>query len=203
MPARWRETQPAVDQLVIQRRIERCGANQLGLITHRQLLWAGLSAQAISKRARSERLHPTCRRGVYSLHPPPLSAAQSLNAAVLSLGPDAVASDFSAAFHTGLADDPPRCHHLTVPPAGGRAARRGIAVHRRLIDPRDRISFAGVLCTTPHRTLVDLAPTESEQTLEMIMVAAASEGLLNRSRLIELVVRGTLALRSTLTGEQR
>ena len=186
MPPRCRETDPRGRKLVTERQVKTIAARQLQLIRHAQLRHAGLSGRAILQRAAREELHRV-RRGVYCLHQPPLSPEQSLNAAVLSLGAGALASDLSAAHHMGLANDPPRCHHVTVPSGGGRARRQGITVHRRLIDARDRIKVTGVWCTAPHRVLIDLAPTLDETTLEMIMLAAQSEGLLNRGRLAELV----------------
>lgn len=185
VPPRCRKPATSSPRIVIERRIGEIARRQLGLITSRQLRFAGLADRTIRSRAASERLH-RIHPGIYAVHPPPFSPAQLLNAAVLGLGTDAVASDLSAAHHTGLTDSFPRCHHVTVPPSGGRAPRKGVQIHRRAIDPRDRIRFDGVWCTAPHRTLVDLAASEAEHSLEMIMLAAQSDGLLNRGRLGEL-----------------
>ena len=185
MATQWRKAAAGPPRIATERAITAIGARQLALISVTQLRQAGMADRTTRERAAAERLHRV-RWGVYALHPPPYSRDQLLMAAALACGPEAMASHLSGAEQAGLLDPTPHSHQITVPSGRGRT-RRGIQVHRSLIDPRDRRTFGGVPTTSPDRTLIDLAPTESEQTLEMIMVAAQSAGLLKRHRLAELV----------------
>ena len=77
-------------------------ARQHGVVTHAQLLAAGLDRDAIEYRRRVGRLH-LLHRGVYAVgHRPPSPLATAI-AAVLACGPDAVLSHRSAC---GALEDP-------------------------------------------------------------------------------------------------
>ena len=81
-------------------------------------------------------------------------------AAVLAAGPGAALSHRSAAELWGLLPGCSSPIHLTVPGNGGRARRKGIAVHRgRAPTARHR----GIPVTTPERTLRDLRGGQRER----------------------------------------
>jgi hypothetical protein len=185
MATRGRKGEAGLPRIAIERRIGEIGNRQLQLVRLAQLEHAGLSRRSAAYRCEAGRLH-RLRPGVYAIHPPPYSREQHLLAAVLACGPAALASRLSAAEQADLLAATAHSHQVVVPGGRGRTAQ-GIEVHRSHVDPRDRRNFGGVPTTSPDRVLIDLAPTESEQTLEMIMVAADSKGLLKRGRLDELV----------------
>lgn len=75
-------------------RIGRIAREQHGIVTARQLVAAGLSDAAVSKRVRSGKLYRV-HRGVYSVGHDGLSEPQRWMAAVLACGPGAVLSHAS------------------------------------------------------------------------------------------------------------
>src|SRR5690606_36985102 len=97
-------------------------------VTHRQLLGCGLSRAAISKRARSGRLHRV-HRGVYAIVGA-LDDAGRWMAAVLACGDGAVLSHRSAAALWGLLPAAAGPTHVSVPTANGRKRQGGIRLHR-------------------------------------------------------------------------
>jgi very-short-patch-repair endonuclease len=89
-------------------------------------------------------------------------------------------------------------------PADGPHRVDGIVIHRRSITRRDRLIRHGIPCTSPTRTIFDLAASMPESELEPILVQADSLRILNGRRLDELVAenpghRGVPKLRSLLT----
>jgi protein phosphatase len=81
--------------------LEAVAAAQKDLITHAQLVAAGLTRQAIAKRVASGTLHRR-HRGVYSLGPAPLAREAQFLAAVLGAGPGSALSRASLAELHGL-----------------------------------------------------------------------------------------------------
>jgi very-short-patch-repair endonuclease len=129
----------------------------------------------------------------------------NLMAAVLVSGDDAVASHRAAAWLQGLRGPPAGLIDVTVPRAGGRR-RRGIALHvTRLLPSNEVTEEEGMPCTTPMRTLVDLAAVSKyerelrralERSLELnIFDRIALDAVLERSS----GRRGTGMLRRVLT----
>lgn len=102
---------------------------QLGLVTTQQLLAAGLSSAAISKRARSGKLY-RIHQGVYSVGHQGLSEPERWMAAVLACGPGAVLSHGAAAVHWGLLRPLEGPIDITVPTQNGRRPRHGVRIHR-------------------------------------------------------------------------
>lgn len=131
---------------------------QHGVVTVGQLLAAGLSRDAIKRRAQRGVLHRE-RRGVYRVgHRAPSVEARYL-AAVLACGETAVLSGKAAAFLFGLPKSGPPPPEVTTV-ADRRVA--GVVVRRvRRLDPRDVTSYRAVPITTVPRALVDLAASLS------------------------------------------
>ena len=149
--------------------IAKVAASQHGVVTARQLVDAGLSWAAISKRVRAGRLH-RLHQGVYAVGHQGLSWEGRWMAAVLACGDGAALSHAAAAAHWGLLRAEEGPVDVSVPTHAGRKRRSGIRVHRcsslagaplstsglekrptRLVTVRARIPV-----TTPARTLADL-----------------------------------------------
>ena len=84
-----------------EREIARIAGRQHGVVTTRQLLDAGLSRQAISRRVAKGALHPELQ-GVFRVGLCAPSVEARYMAAVLACGPAAVLSGRAAAFMLGL-----------------------------------------------------------------------------------------------------
>jgi very-short-patch-repair endonuclease len=109
--------------------IGRIAREQHGIVTTRQLVEAGLSSAAISKRVRSGKLYRV-HQGVYAIGHDGLSELEHWMAAVLACGPGAVLSHGSAAVHWGLLRPLEGPIDVTVPTHSGRKCRRGLRIHR-------------------------------------------------------------------------
>ncbi len=152
---------PSVDTV-----LAAVGARQHGLITFAQLLAAGLSRGAISKRAAKGSLHRVFP-GVYALGHAVLSREARWHGAVLAYGDGAALGLLSATelwrvrrYRAPLID-------VVVP--GRRSPQPGVRLHRtRNLDPRDVTVYRGIPVTTVARTLVDL--TEVLDALELANV---------------------------------
>jgi len=112
-------------------------------------------------------------------------------AAVLACRAGTVVSHRSAAALLGLLDRPPVVVDVIAPESRGREID-GIRAHRVRPPSRDeRGSVAGIPCTSPARTLIDLAAISSDRTLRGAFEVAAHrrtldlgavEAALNRGR---------------------
>ncbi|HEV2858301.1 MAG TPA: type IV toxin-antitoxin system AbiEi family antitoxin [Solirubrobacterales bacterium] len=103
-------------------------------------------------------------------------------AAVLACGKGAVVSHRSAAALFGLLDDGPVVIDVIAPPSRGRKID-GIRLH--LVRPPrldEAGTFDGIPCTSPARTLVDLAGVVGERTLRSAFERAASR----RRRMLDI-----------------
>jgi len=173
------------------RRIALVAEPQLGLVTHAQSITAGLTEEGIRYRievGRWRRAHA----GVYVVAGAPWSWEQDVMAACLAAGPGAVASHRSAAVIWGLdgvASDVvevsvprPRCHRL-----------RGVIVHRSTdLDRSTAMTRAGILVSSPVRTLVDLGAVVPARTVERALDQAVSRRLVSLAgvrRELEAVAR--------------
>jgi very-short-patch-repair endonuclease len=158
--------------------IGRVAREQHGIVTTGQLLAAGLTSAAISKRVRSGKLYRV-HQGVYSVGHDGLSEEELWMAAVLACGSGAVLSHGSAAVHWGLLRPLEGPIDVTVPTHNGRKRRRGVRIHRcpglggapfptsgsekrppGLVTVRRRIPV-----TTVARTLEDLQRSELRPSL--------------------------------------
>lgn len=113
----------------------------------------------------------------------------------------AAASHVSAAWLQGLVDRPPDCPQITAGVEHRRLA--GVVVHRTTAErPLERRAFQGIACTTPARTLVDLAAMVPPERLADAVDRALHKGLV-RIRDLEAEVgkggrRGSEQLRRCL-----
>jgi very-short-patch-repair endonuclease len=146
------------------RAIAQLAATQHGVVTRPQLMKAGVSRGAISKRLANGRLHQL-HRGVYlvghSVAPP---FAREI-AAVFACGQGALLSHRSAGKVLALLRDDDAEVDVTV--VGQRRHRPGIRVHRTSsLHPSDIRRRHGLPLTSPARTLLDLAEVLPSRPLE-------------------------------------
>jgi Protein of unknown function (DUF559) len=137
--------------------------------------------------------------------PPPLTRLQTIRAALISSGPDSLASHWAAAEVLRIVEAPPLLPIHVTRPRGNGERRPRITLHRSVVPAFDTAGADGLLCTSAARTVVDLAALAGPEQLEDILIAADSLGILNRRRLDELVTaskgrRGVRLLRK-LIGE--
>ncbi len=155
-------------------------ARQHAVVSLAQLDALGISRSAASRRVRSGRLH-RIHRAVYALVPPVLLTRDGRYlAAVLACGPGAVLSHRSAGALIGLRDHGHTKIEVTVPHRIGRH-HAGLLVHRApgLDIAEETTSSHGIPCTTPARTLLDLAAVLPRRGLERAFDQAEVLGLLD------------------------
>ncbi len=183
--------------------IAQLAARQHRVVSRKQLLRAGVGAEAIRHRVASKRLFAV-HRGVYSVGTADPGPLGRFLAAVLACGEGAVLSHRSAAVLWRLLDDRPGPIEVTLP-GKKTAARRGIRVHStRSLPSDDTTSRLRIPCTSVERTLVDLAasrPDELERAVEQAFVLK----LIGRTRMADVLGRsrgrtGTRTLRRLLAG---
>lgn len=192
-------------------RIADIATRQHGVVTRAQLVEAGLSSSAVSRRLTSGRIR-RLHRGLYLAGPIPGPRYLEM-AAVLASGPDSVVSHLTAASMWGIRSSnvarqgSPSPNSYAEPVditlAGGNRGRRpGIRTHRVVrLETHERTVREGVPVTTPARTLADLAGIVGSRELENAVARAEREGLVTREALSGLLVRGrrgTEALRAVL-----
>lgn len=187
MPGVWSEN-AAVLQFQTsgqrERAIGRVASDQKQLIRSDQLIQLGLSPSGIRHRVLAGRLH-LIHRSVYATHPGPYSRQQLWLAATYACGPGSALSDWCAAAHLALTEEPPLTSHVTNATGAGRGLA-GVTVHRRALAPGDAIWHKGIVTTTAARTIVDCAHSAGLDGTEELIMAADSIQLLNRRRLEEL-----------------
>lgn len=163
------------------RRVLRLAARQHALVTRRQALDAGMSRHEIDSMV-AAREFEVVHRGVYRVAGSPQTWAQTVMAASLAAGPEAVASHRSAAALLGMpvGANPPV--ELTVP-ARLRPRVRGAIIHRAGLAKGDRAQAQGIPVTAPARTLVDIAGVVDRSVLEDVLDDSAERKLVNLTRL--------------------
>jgi very-short-patch-repair endonuclease len=157
------------------RALARLAGDQHGVVARRQLFEIGFGRRAIDGMLDRGRLHGV-HRGVYLVGHRAAAAGAREMAALLATGPGSALSHATAAARQGLIARPPDVVEVTV---CGRAAvaRPGIRVHRTdRLAADERRSHGGLLCTSPARTLLDLASRLDETRLRW----AVEEGRVQR-----------------------
>jgi very-short-patch-repair endonuclease len=147
----------------VERLIAFVAGNQHGVITFEQLLAAGLSPPAITRRVQAGRLHRIHQR-VYAVGHAGLSLPGVWMAAVLACGPGAVLSHRSAAELWRMLKPARGVPHVSIPSRAGRRRRPGITVHRpSTLLTSQTTAKAKIPVTRPTRTLQDLRRTAPAQ----------------------------------------
>lgn len=132
------------------------------MVSHRQLLAAGLTARAIHGRRQRGSLHPLFR-GVYAVGHANVGQRGWFAAGLLAIGGDATLSHRAAAavwgFHRwdgGRIDVTTRRHPTR---------RDRLHLHSSFLEQEDHTRRDGLRLTTPARTLLDLTPTLTDTAL--------------------------------------
>jgi hypothetical protein len=159
-------------------RISATADIQHGVISRKQLRSRGLKEGAITHAATTGRLHRVFR-GVYALGYRRIGERGRLMAAALACGKGAVVSHRSAGALLELLDQGPVVIDVIAPGTRGRQID-GIYLHR-VRPPRldETGTMHGIPCTSPARTLVDLAGTVGDWTLRSAFERAAHHRLLD------------------------
>jgi very-short-patch-repair endonuclease len=142
-------------------RLLRVAERQYPVFDRSQAIDAGMTARQIDRRVDSGRWSRR-HRGVYLPAGVTVGSEQRIMGACLACGPKAVASHGSAATVWGVGTEPDK-PHVTVPAATVRR-HPGIDVHRS--HEIEVVMYRNFRVTPPMRTLVDVAGTETEETLE-------------------------------------
>jgi hypothetical protein len=152
--------------------LARVATRQGGPVSLEQLSDSGVSGNAAAKRARRGSLHRV-HRGVYAVGHRSIARAATLRAAVLACGDGAVVSHGTAAAFWGLQDKWPALIDVTVPNQRGRKID-GVRCRRcRYPSEHEVVVADGVRCTTPARTLVDVAGLYGTPSLRRLVERAA------------------------------
>ena len=186
--------------------LARLASSAHGVVTHRQLLAAGITAREIQLRCESGALLVQ-HRGVYRVgHQAPSVEARYL-AAVRACGPGAVLSGRAAGYLLGIVKGkapPPEVTAPTQRRVSGVITRRA----RAGMDRREATVWHGISVTTVARTIVDLA---AELSRDELALACHEAGVRHRATpaQVEAVLarrpraKGATTLRSVLRGEVR
>lgn len=152
--------------------------DQHGIVAHRQLLALGLARRTIARAIELGRLYPVLR-GVYGLGHQPSGRHPELRAATLACGEGSLVSHGTAAALLGFWRNPPPRIDVIAPLEAGRKIA---AIRRRHVPfPRSGEAwlYEGVPCTTPARTIVDVAGLGKEALLRRTIEEAAVRRMLS------------------------
>ena len=137
------------------------------MVSRRQLVDLGFTADSIRRRLEAHRLH-RLHTGVYAVGHHGLTLHSRYLAAVFACGSHALLSHHQAGRVHGLLRLTSREIHVTAP--RGCKPKPGIAVHRsRLIHPDDRTTVDGIPTTSVARTIIDLADVTSDPFLAAVV----------------------------------
>lgn len=181
--------------------IAALATTQHGVVALWQLLELGLSSPAVRHRVASGRLHRV-HAGVYAVGHVLLPRYGHCMAAVLAYD-GGVLSHGSAAALLGLRGPPAGDVEVTVVRAGSRRVR-GIRVHAtRSLHPSDITTEENIACTSPARTLVDLAAVLNRRRLRRALERSIELRLLDGEAMDATLARargrrGTGVLRELL-----
>lgn len=158
--------------------LARLAASQHGVVSREQLRALGLGDGVIEHAIHLGRLHRLFR-GVYAVGHPNVGEHGRLRAATLACGKGAVVSHRSAAALLRLIDKGPVVIDVIASGTRGRMID-GIHLHRVRVPKRDEIgTVACIPCTSPSRTLVDLASVVGDWTLRSAFERAAQRRCLD------------------------
>ena len=165
------------------------------MVSRGQLRDLGMSRGTIHRAVEAGRLHRVFR-GVYAVGYGRIDERGRLQAAVLACGKGAVVSHRSAAALLKLLDEGPVVIDVIAPGDRGRGID-GIRFHRvrrpRLMETG---TVDGIPCTSPARTLVDLAGTVGDWTLRSAFERAAQRRLLDIAAIEASIDPGRRGIRS-------
>jgi hypothetical protein len=179
---------------------------QHGVISRDQLDGLGFGEAAIDRGLANGRLYPVFR-GAFGLGHSGVGWRGRMLAAVLASGEGSVVSHGTAAFLLGIWEQQPRLIDVIAPVQAGRK----IPGVRRRFTPaplsRDAWSHDAVPCTSPSRTIVDVAGIVGEAPLRRTIEQAAVHRMLNVPEIDAILAgprrRGSPRLRAILEDWRR
>lgn len=155
-------------------RANAIGRRQRGLVSRQQLYdEAGVSRSTVTRRLATGRWHEPLPNVIdLGTHAP--SWRGEVTAALLAAGPDAWASHDTAAHIHGFLDAPRPANLDVLVPRGRHRSIGALGLHTTLALGADEVTEAHRLpCTTPARTLLDLAVGTSSEQLERYLADLA------------------------------
>jgi len=156
-----------------------------------------MSEAGISRAASAGRLHPIFR-GVYAVGHNRIGSLGRFRAATLACGAGTAISHRSAAALLGLIDKGPVVIDVIAPGSHGRRID-GIRFHRVRPPRHEEVGTVdGIPCTSPARTLVDLAGVSSTRTLRSAFERAAQQRELDIAAIEAAADPGRRGVRSLL-----
>jgi very-short-patch-repair endonuclease len=161
-------------------RLAELAARQDNAVSLAQLLGLGFGRGAVKYRLQRGRLH-LIHRGVYAVGQPNLGPRGRLWAAHLRAGPDSVVSHWSAAWLWRLTPNRGRVE-VTCP----RKVAAEFTTHR---GTPSTTHLDGLPLTTWPRTLIDIAPTTTDRTIERALNEAEVHGYFDLTALAAEVRR--------------
>lgn len=181
--------------------LEGLAASQSGVVSRSQIRALGMSDGAIKHALETERLHRVFP-GVYAVGRRQIGERGRMYAASLACGERAVISHRSAAALMKLLDKGPASIDVIASGSRGRKIDGIRRHHVRRPQLWETGTYDGIPCTSPARTLVDLAGVAGIRTLRSAFERAAAHKLLDVGA-VELSIgegrrTGTRALRALL-----
>jgi hypothetical protein len=145
-------------------------------------------------------------RGVYSVGHAPLSAEARYMAAVKACGPSAVLCGRAAAYLLGLLQGQPPPPPEVLTPTERRV--QGLKRRRSQVDPRDVWNVKGIPCTSPARTIVDLAAEMDDKEFALLCHKAGVRYKTTPRRVKAVMarrgrVKGAARIRRVMEGETK
>jgi very-short-patch-repair endonuclease len=158
------------------RALTSLAVKQDGLVTTAQVTALGIGRTALDRARASGGLLVPVRRGVHAVRGAPHSERTPVRAALMALGPDAVASHRTAAWLHGLLSERSAPIDVIVP-VGSRRRAAAVHAHESELPPYQRTSLDGLPVTNPARTIVDLAAVLPAKWIERILNEAVMRHL--------------------------
>lgn len=181
--------------------VARIAERQHGVVSRDQLRGVGLTEAAIKQGIAAGRLYPLFR-SAFAVGHPRGDRNSRLIAATLACGDGTVVSHGTAAALLGLWEVWPAEIEVIAPVEAGRKIR---GVRRRFVPPppAEQITLkSGIPCTTPSRTIVDVAGLVGPKLLAGTVEQAAVLRVLNVSEIDQILSesrrRGTKKLNRVL-----
>lgn len=177
---------------------------QHGIVTRWQLAAAGIPCAVLDDRLKRGRLSRVTRR-VYRV-PGLEGPCVDVIAAVFGYGPFAAASHDTAGVLHGYLGQP--AARFVVSAWRGHPDRRDdVVLHRVLLPADERVTCDGVPATSPARTLLDLAATLPNRTLEQALARGLRSDRVTCDEVLSLIARyprrpGSPRLRALLATDE-
>jgi very-short-patch-repair endonuclease len=171
------------------RALTSLAVKQDGLVTTAQATALGIGRTALDRARASGGLLVPVRRSVHAVRGAPQSERTPVRAALMALGPNAVASHRTAAWLHGLLSERSTPLEFWVPP-GRRRRATGTQLREAELGPAERMHLDGLALTAPARTVADLATVLPAPWAERILHEAVMRRLCRYEDLATLVVPG-------------